>query len=119
MIFAQLRNVTDSLSPAELKQLTIAAITLDPERDDVSRNSKLSDSQKVLLPTYQLLTGDAANVNRVLDDYGFIRRKDSQTGEIDHNNLFIVIDRGANDSESTTAPPRLVRRRMSVLELAF
>ncbi len=94
MIFAQLRNVTDSLSPAELKQLTIAAITLDPERDDVSRLAKLSDSQKVLLPTYQLLTGDAANVNRVLDDYGFIRRKDSQTGEIDHNNLFIVIDRG-------------------------
>ena len=94
MIFAQLRNVTDSLSPAELKQLTIAAITLDPERDDVSRLAKLSDSQKVLLPTYQLLTGDAPNVNRVLDDYGFIRRKDSQTGEIDHNNLFIVIDRG-------------------------
>lgn len=94
MIFAQLRSVTDALSQAELKQLTIAAITLDPERDDVARLAAIADSQKLTLPTYQLLTGESALVNHVLDNYGFIRKHDSETGEIDHNNLFIVIDRG-------------------------
>lgn len=94
MIFAQLRNVTDALSPAELSQLTFAAITLDPERDDVARLAEISESQKLPLPTYQLLTGESKTVNHVLDNYGFIRKRDAETGEIDHNNLFIVIDRG-------------------------
>jgi len=94
MIFAQLRSVTDALSQAELKQLTIAAITLDPERDDVARLASISESQKLPLPTYQLLTGKSETVNHVLDNYGFIRKHDPETGEIDHNNLFIVIDRG-------------------------
>lgn len=94
MIFAQLRTVTGALSEAELKQLTIAAITLDPERDDVTRLAAIADSQNLTLPTYQLLTGDSAMVNHVLDNYGFIRKHDPETGEIDHNNLFILIDRG-------------------------
>ncbi|CAG0962485.1 hypothetical protein PLCT2_00838 [Planctomycetaceae bacterium] len=94
MIFAQLRTVTDALSAAELKQLTIAAITLDPERDDVARLAAISESQKLPLPTYQLLTGPSKRVNDTLDNYGFIRKHDPETGEIDHNNLFIVIDRG-------------------------
>lgn len=94
MIFAQLRKVTESLSPAQLSELTIAAITLDPERDDVKRLAQISEAQKLALPTYHLLTGSSASVNKVLDDYGFMRKTNPETGEIDHNNLFIVIDRG-------------------------
>lgn len=94
MIFAQLRSVVEALSPAELSELTVAAITLDPERDDIKRLAQISEAQKLTLPTYQLLTGGSATVNKVLDDYGFMRKFDPETGEIDHNNLFIVIDRG-------------------------
>ncbi len=94
MIFAQLRKVTETLSPGQLRELTIAAITLDPERDDVKRLAQISEAQKLALPTYHLLTGSSTSVNKVLDDYGFMRKTDPETGEIDHNNLFIVIDRG-------------------------
>ena len=65
----------------------------DPERDDVARMAAISESQKLSLPTYQLLTGPGKRVNDTLDNYGFIRKHDPETGEIDHNNLFIVIDR--------------------------
>ena len=102
MIFAQLRTVTGALSEAELKQLTIAAITLDPERDDVARLAAIADSQNLTLPTYQLLTGESAMVNHVLDNYGFIRKHNPETGEIDHNNLFILIDRGGRAAYTFT-----------------
>ena len=44
-------------------------------------------------PLYNLVTGEADEVERVLDDMGVARQRDPETGIIDHASLFILVDR--------------------------
>jgi protein SCO1/2 len=93
MIMAQTRRVLEQLSPEEREGLSVLAITLDPEHDDRERLRQVAEVQDVRAPQVHLLTGDPGEVNRVLDRYGFERRRDPETGIIDHANLFVVVDR--------------------------
>ncbi|MFQ5569759.1 MAG: SCO family protein [Rhodothermales bacterium] len=93
MILAQTRRVIEALSPEERDALTVVAITLDPEHDTPDVLKKLTQGQKVEAPFFNALTGEPGYVNRVLDQYGFARSLDPETGIIDHTNLFILIDR--------------------------
>lgn len=93
MILAQVKRVVSALSPAERDDLVILAVTLDPEHDDRAALARLAAAQEVAAPRYHLLTGAPALVNAALDTMGIERRRDPETGVIDHANLFLVIDR--------------------------
>ncbi len=93
MILAQTRRVMSSLTPQELKELSILGITLDPEHDDVAVLREMAAGQQVKTPLFHFLTGESAYVNQTLDMYGFARKRNPETGVIDHANLFLLIDR--------------------------
>lgn len=92
MILAQARDTFLSLSEEEQAEVVFAAITLQPTVDTPEVLSELAYSQDVSAPSFRLLTGEPAKVEALLDRLGFERRKDPETGEIDHSNLFMVLD---------------------------
>lgn len=92
-IMAQTKQAVASLSPEERADLRVVAITLDPEHDTVERLAELANAQDVASPEFNLLTGPPAEVESVLDALQFARRKNSETGVIEHANLFLLVDR--------------------------
>ena len=92
IILTELRRVTEQFEEHH-HELAVLGITLDPERDGPEELTRLADRHRVEAPLYRLLHGDPDEVNRVLDDFSVSRIPDEERGEIDHANLFIVIDR--------------------------
>lgn len=102
MIFQQLKGAVERLSTAEKAQLSVAVITLDPEADDVAAMAERAEFQDMHQPLYSLLSGTPADVNAVLDKYGFERRRNPETGVLEHNNLFILVDRDGSVAYTLT-----------------
>ena len=92
LILQELRKVTDAID-ADADDLVVVGITLDPEQDDADKLTSLADRHGVEHPQYRLLHGKSDEVNQVLDDFSVARQLDEERGEIDHANLFILIDR--------------------------
>lgn len=93
MIVIQARRALASL-PAELREeVTVVAITLDPENDTPKQLKAAAASHQLAYPEWRLLTGEPELVNQVLDGFSFSRKKNEATGEIDHANMFVLIDR--------------------------
>ena len=93
LMLAQSKRAVGELTETEREDLRVVAVTLDPQHDSVETLKFLSELQGLPAPLYNLLTGDVAEVERVLDDMDVTRRRDPETGIIDHANLFLVIDR--------------------------
>lgn len=93
MILAQVKQVWQDLPEKERSQLRVLAITLDPERDSPEMLAALANAQQVSAPQFQFLTGAPETVNATLDHFNFARKRDPETGIIDHANLFLLIDR--------------------------
>lgn len=92
-ILAQTKRILKALGEARLDGLTTFAVTLDPNRDTVDDLRRMVDVQGLSESEFQALTGDPEVVNEVLNKFGFSRSVDKETGEINHANLFILIDR--------------------------
>ena len=95
VILSELRGVTDQFE-SHHDDLTVVGITLDPDNDGPEELTALADRHGVEPPLYRLLHGEHDEVNRVLDEFSVSRQLDEQRGEIDHANLFIVIDRSGD-----------------------
>lgn len=93
MIMAQAKRAVAALTPEERADLTVLAITLDPQHDTSSVLTELATAQGLKLPTWRFLTGAPAEVEATLDRWSFARRRNPETGQIDHANLFVLIDR--------------------------
>lgn len=93
IILTELRRVTEQLSDEDREDLVVLGITLDPENDGAEELTALAERHRVEAPLYRLLHGDSVEVNRVLDEFSFARVPDEERGEIDHANLFVLIDR--------------------------
>lgn len=93
MILGQARRVVGGLSEEQQRDVTVVAITLDPEHDTPETMGRMARAQGVEAPLFRLVSGDPAEVNGTLDRLGFARSRDPETGIIDHANLFLLIDR--------------------------
>lgn len=93
LIVQQARAALDALPEQSRAAVSVVGITFDPEHDDVERLAAMAAAHGIGPPGFHLVTGEAGEVDRVLDSYGFSRSRDPDTGVIDHANLFIVIDR--------------------------
>ncbi len=93
MIVIQARRAMDSLPPELRKQVTVVAVTLDPENDTPERLRIAAKAHQLPYPEWQLLTGEPEDVNVILDRYSFSRMRNTKTGEIDHANMFVLIDK--------------------------
>jgi protein SCO1/2 len=93
MIMSQVRAAMHELTQHERQDVRVLAITLDPERDDPARLAEVAKARGLDPDTYHLLTGDTADVARVLDGFSIARSRDPATGVIEHANMFILLDR--------------------------
>ncbi len=93
MIMGQSKRVIDSLTPEERADLTFVGITLDATRDTQEVLAAMAKGQNISTPVFNLCTGDVPVVEALLDDFGVARSRNEETGEIDHANLFVLIDR--------------------------
>jgi protein SCO1/2 len=93
MIMIQARKATNALPPELRDEVTIVAVTLDPENDTPERLKEAAKAHQVEAPLWRLVTGEPDTVNEVLDKMSVSRRTDPETGEISHSNLFALIDR--------------------------
>lgn len=93
MILAQAKRVVGSLSEAERSDLSVIAVTLDPEHDNQAALAAMAKAQGVAAPTWNLLWGAPTEVNDALDALTIGRARNAETGAIDHANIFVLIDR--------------------------
>lgn len=93
MIMVQARRAIAELPKVLRDEVTIVAVTLDPENDTPEKLLEASRSHQVSAPRWRLVTGPVDTVNRVLDQMSVSRQRNPQTDEIEHSNLFALIDR--------------------------
>jgi protein SCO1/2 len=105
-ILGQTKRVLTALTPGEQAGLTVVAITLDPARDTPEVLRRLTEAQGLQAPLFHAVTGAPAYVEDVLDRYQFARRRNPETGQIDHANLFILIDRAGRIAYRFTLGPQ-------------
>jgi len=93
MIMGQAKRAVARLSEEEQSRFQFVGITLDPERDTPEILAAMAAGQQVTTPLFHLVTGASQQVNDVLDHLNIARRRDPETGIIDHTNLFILLDK--------------------------
>lgn len=96
LIMSQIKGALFRLTNAERRSVRVLAVTLDPARDTIEILQRAAERYQVQAPAFQFLGGTPADVDAVLDRYEISRTGDPMTGQIDHANLFFVIDRQGN-----------------------
>lgn len=92
MIMFQAKDVIEDLTEAEQANLTVMAISLDPENDTLESMAKAATSYGMDAPRFQFLNGEPDTVNKILDGLSVARIPNEETGEIDHANMYFLID---------------------------
>jgi len=117
MIMRDLQDAVASLTPEQLNNLSIVVITLDPENDAPKVLESVAASRNLSSPPYHLLSGEPATVEKALDDFAFPRLRNTDTGTIDHANLFIFVDREGRIVYRFTVGQRQQKWLKSALQL--
>ena len=104
--------------PEELRnRVQVFAITMDPENDGQEAMAALGEMHGMNAPAYRLLSGDAAQVEPLLDKLGVAREKDEETGVISHANLFILVDTNGKIAYRLALGPQQDRWLPTALEV--
>jgi len=93
MIMAEAKQIVRELNDEERAGLRVVAVTLDPAHDTTPVLAELAGAQGLAPPVWHFVTGDTAEVERTLDRMEIARTRDRATGQIDHANLFLLVDR--------------------------
>lgn len=93
MILDQVKRVLEDLTPKEQEEVVLMAITMQPEKDTPELLKRVAGFYRLNNFNSHLLTGEPLNVNKVLDLLNVSRFKETDSGEINHANLFYIIDR--------------------------
>jgi protein SCO1 len=93
MIMFQAKRVIEGLSDAERADLTVMAISLDPERDSLESMAAAAAVYGMDAPKFHFLNGDPKEVNKILDQLSVARLRNQKTDEIDHVSMYFLIDR--------------------------
>ena len=73
-------------------RLSVVILTLDPLTDTPEALAALAQAHDLVDPRVHFVTGSVAAMDEALESYGFVRSVDSETGAIDHANLFVLLD---------------------------
>lgn len=117
LIMGQLKRGLDALTPEERRSVRVVAVTLNPEHDKQPVMLKTAARYQVKAPEYRLLWGEPAEVNATLDALEIARSKNPMSGEIDHANLFIVVDKKGQVAYRLTLGERQERWLVDALKL--
>lgn len=117
IILEQARDALAALSTEERARVHVVAVTLDPAHDTPEVLAGLASMHGLERPTYRLATGPAEDVERVLDRMDVSRRRDPETGVIDHANVFLVVDPAGRVAYRLTIGERQQRWLVSALRV--
>lgn len=117
IILAQAKRAIGKLSEEERADLRLVAVTMDPAHDSPEVLADLAGRHGMERPVYNLVTGDPAEVERILDEMGIARTRDAETGVIDHANLFLLLDREGKIAYRLTLGDRQERWLVSALQV--
>lgn len=91
-ILLETRKLLDSL-PAEVRaQVSVLALSLNPEYDTAPLMAAVAAGHGFQHPEFRYLNGDPPTMHGILEALQFARVKNAQTGVIDHANLLLLID---------------------------
>jgi protein SCO1 len=93
LILDQVKRTLDELTPEERKEVVLMAITMQPEKDTPELLSQIARFYRLDEYNAHLLTGDVDYVNAVLDRMNVSRAERPGSADIDHANLFLIVDR--------------------------
>jgi protein SCO1 len=93
MLVIQAQRALEELTEEEREQVTVMAISLDPERDSLELMAQAAAVYGLDAPEFQFLNGHPDRVNEILDHLNVSRMRNKKTDEIDHANLYFLIDR--------------------------
>jgi protein SCO1/2 len=91
-ILNQLKNIYEKVSNLSGNKINFLAITMDPEKDDVETLKDMSEGYELNKENVHFATGNSQVVNKLLDQLSFSRKRNEETGEIDHAGLYLVLD---------------------------
>jgi len=91
-LLTEAQLAVDALPEALRRDLVVLAVTMDPERDTPEKLAELAENFGAG-PEWRFLTGSMERINSVLDAMGVERERNAETGEIDHNAVFLFLDR--------------------------
>jgi protein SCO1 len=94
VILDQARNVLRDLSDEEREEVVLMAITMQPEKDTPDLLRQIARFYRLEDYNAHLLTGDVDYVNNILDRFNVARYERDGSADMDHANLFIIIDKG-------------------------
>ncbi|MFO0570523.1 MAG: SCO family protein [Polyangiaceae bacterium] len=117
LIMAQLKRSLDALRPEERASVRVLGVTLNPEHDDQAVMLKTAARYQVKAPEVRLLSGTPDEVNQSLDRLEIARSKNPMSGEIDHANLFILVDKQGDVAYRLTLGERQERWLVDALRL--
>ena len=116
-ILSQARAAIAELSPEDREDLRVIAVTMDPKNDSPDILRELATNHGMQSTLYHLVTGDPADVERLLDRMQIARERDPETGVISHANLFLLIDRDGRIAYRFGLGERQQRWLTSALEI--
>jgi protein SCO1/2 len=93
MMLKNIRSVLDQLTPAERRELTVVAFSLNPEADTQELRSMIVNAYNFDCGKFHFVNGSAPEMNSLLDKLGVSRTRDEKTGEITHSTLLMLLDR--------------------------
>ncbi|MCC5835592.1 MAG: SCO family protein [Opitutales bacterium] len=92
MILLETRDLVDSLPQSALDHLIILAISLDPKGDSAEIMGQVANAYNFTYPEFRYLNGDADTMRSLLRSFNFSPTFNERTQQIDHANLFILVD---------------------------
>lgn len=92
VLLTEARAAVDAVPQALRADLVVLAVTMDPEQDTPEKLAELAANFGAG-PEWRFLTGTPERIAAVLDAMGVERARNAETGEIDHNTVFMFVDR--------------------------
>lgn len=91
-ILIQVKELGDSLPPEARERFGVLAMSLNPEYDTNELMGAIATAYGFTYPGFRYLNGEPSVMNPLLRDFQFAARRNPETGQIDHANLFILVD---------------------------
>ena len=117
LIMAELKRSLDALTPGERADVRVLAVTLNPEHDTREVLAQTAVRYQVKTPEFSLLSGPPSDVNATLDRLEIARTTDPMSGQINHANLFLLVDRRGKVAYRLTLGERQERWLVQALRL--
>ena len=92
-ILQQVKRTLAGLSPDARRDVAVLAISLNPEYDTAELMGAIADGYGFDYPQFRYVNGDVPLVNTVLERLQFARIRNQVTRQIEHANLFVLVDR--------------------------